>query len=77
MTIHARGQRLCSHRDRLAGAIRASPWISRCCMVRRLLVWQDWRAPLRDEARGHGMGNYRILTVLVLATFGVLYYVFR
>jgi hypothetical protein len=44
-------------------------------MVRRLLVWQDWRAPLRGMARGHGMGNYRILTVL--ATFGVLYYVFR
>jgi SSS family solute:Na+ symporter len=43
----------------------------------RLLVWQDWREPLRGEARGHGMGNYRILTVLVLVTFSVLYYVFR
>jgi SSS family solute:Na+ symporter len=43
----------------------------------RLLVWQDWREPLRGEARGHGMGNYRILTVLVLVTFSVLYYIFR
>ena len=41
-------------------------------MVRRLLVWQDWR-----EARGHGMGNYRILTGVVLVTFVALYAIFR
>ncbi|MCX6864714.1 MAG: hypothetical protein NTV46_00595 [Verrucomicrobia bacterium] len=43
----------------------------------RLLVWQDWRAPLRGEAHGHGMGNYRVLTVIVLVTFITLYLIFR
>jgi len=41
------------------------------------LVWKDWREPLRGEAHGHGMGNYRILTVLVLVTFLTLYHIFR
>ena len=43
----------------------------------RLLVWEDWREPLRGEARGHGMGNYRILTLVVLAVFVTLYWIFR
>ncbi len=43
----------------------------------RLLVWDDWREPLRGEARGHGMGNYRVLTVVVLCAFIVLYAIFR
>lgn len=41
------------------------------------LVWEDWREPLRGEAHGHGLGNYRILSAVVVATFIVLYIVFR
>lgn len=43
----------------------------------RQLVWENWREPLRGEAHGHALGNYRILSGLVLATFIVLYVVFR
>ncbi|MFA5802946.1 MAG: sodium/solute symporter [Thermoleophilia bacterium] len=43
----------------------------------RMLVWKDWREPLRGEAHGHGLGNYRILSVVALACFIVLYVVFR
>jgi solute:Na+ symporter, SSS family len=41
------------------------------------LVWEDWREPLRGEAGGHGLGNYRILTVTVLSVFVGLYFWFR
>ena len=43
----------------------------------RPLVWEDWHEPLRGEAHGHALGNYRILAAAVLATFVVLYLVFR
>lgn len=43
----------------------------------RLLVWEDWREPLRGEAHGHGLGNYRVLSAVVVVTFIVLYIVFR
>jgi SSS family solute:Na+ symporter len=43
----------------------------------RILVWEDWREPLRGEAGGHGLGNYRILTVVVLVVFAALYVAFR
>jgi SSS family solute:Na+ symporter len=43
----------------------------------RLLVWENWREPLRGEAGGQGLGNYRIVTVLVLVTFVALYFIFR
>ena len=43
----------------------------------RALVWEDWREPLRGEAHGHALGNYRILAGVVLATFIVLYIIFR
>jgi hypothetical protein len=43
----------------------------------RILVWEDWREPLRGEAGGHGLGNYRILTVVVLIVFAALYVIFR
>ncbi len=43
----------------------------------RPLIWEDWREPLRGEAGGRGLGNYRVLTVVVLATFVVLYLIFR
>ncbi len=41
------------------------------------LVWTDWREPLRGDPHGHGLGNYRVLSVVVVATFAVLYYLFR
>jgi hypothetical protein len=43
----------------------------------RLLIWEDWREPLRGQAHGRGLGNYRLASVAVLATFVVLYAVFR
>lgn len=43
----------------------------------RALVWEDWREPLRGEAHGHALGNYRILAGLVLTAFVVLYISFR
>lgn len=41
------------------------------------LIWDDWREPLRGEALGRGLGNYRLASFAVLATFGVLYVSFR
>jgi solute:Na+ symporter, SSS family len=43
----------------------------------RLLVWEDWREPLRGAAHGRGLGNYRVLSIVVVATFVLLYIVFR
>jgi solute:Na+ symporter, SSS family len=43
----------------------------------RLLVWEDWREPLRGKANGQGLGNYRLATVALLVVFVVLYVVFR
>lgn len=43
----------------------------------RPLVWEDWREPLRGEAQGRGLGNYRLASAAVLATFAILYLVFR
>src|ERR1017187_2467650 len=42
-----------------------------------LLVWENWREPLRGDAGGRGLGNYRLLAGVVLAVFAVLYLVFR
>ncbi len=43
----------------------------------RVLVWEDWREPLRGEAGGRRLGNYRAAAALVLATFLALYLIFR
>jgi SSS family solute:Na+ symporter len=43
----------------------------------QLLVWESWREPLRGEAGGRGLGNYRVLAVVVFATFVLLYLIFR
>jgi SSS family solute:Na+ symporter len=43
----------------------------------RPLVWENWREPLRGEARGRGLGNYRVCTAAILAIFVVLYVIFR
>jgi SSS family solute:Na+ symporter len=43
----------------------------------RPLIWTDWREPLRGDAGGHGLANYRVLTVVVLVVFATLYVIFR
>jgi solute:Na+ symporter, SSS family len=40
------------------------------------LVWEDWREPLRGEAHGRGLGNYRIFAAAVAVVFVFLYYLF-
>jgi SSS family solute:Na+ symporter len=43
----------------------------------QLLVWKNWKEPLIGEAGGKGLGNYRVLALIVFVTFVVLYFVFR
>ncbi|MGA9119194.1 MAG: hypothetical protein WB699_07480 [Bacteroidota bacterium] len=43
----------------------------------KTLVWENWREPLRSKLDGALMSNYKLLAGLVVATFIVLYYVFR
>jgi len=43
----------------------------------KTLVWRDWREPLRGQPDGHGVGNYRLASAAVLASFVVLYLIFR
>jgi SSS family solute:Na+ symporter len=42
-----------------------------------LLVWENWREPLRGESGGRGLGNYRMLAGAVVMTFIALYFIFR
>lgn len=41
------------------------------------LIWEDWKEPLRSQAGGRGLGNYRLASVAVVAVFATLYFVFR
>ena len=43
----------------------------------RTLVWEDWAEPLRSQAGGRGLGNFRVASAAVLAVFLILYLVFR
>lgn len=43
----------------------------------RPLIWEDWRGLLRGQAGGRGLGNYRLVTVMVLVVFAALYFAFR
>ena len=43
----------------------------------KMLVWEDWREPLRGKAAGRGLRDYRVLAGLVLGVFAALYLVFR
>jgi len=43
----------------------------------RLLVWADWREPLRGGAGARGLGDYRFLAAAIAATFVAHYIVFR
>ena len=43
----------------------------------RLLVWENWREPLRNKTAGSFFTDYRFLSALVLVIFATLYYIFR
>ena len=43
----------------------------------RPLIWEDWREPLRGDPHGRGLGNYRVLSAVVLGAFVVLYLMFH
>ena len=43
----------------------------------RLLVWENWREPLRSSAGGRGLADYRAVSVVLLLVFIGLYFVFR
>jgi solute:Na+ symporter, SSS family len=43
----------------------------------RLLVWENWREPLRGDAGGRGLGDYRVLSAVILLIFAGLYLAFR
>ena len=58
--------------------IIASLWMPQAVKEEaRLLVWSDWREPLRGPVGGKTLGDYRFLAAAIAATFVVLYYVFR
>lgn len=42
----------------------------------KLLVWENWKEPLQSKT-GKGLADYRVLSVIVLVTFVLLYYIFR
>jgi solute:Na+ symporter, SSS family len=41
------------------------------------LVWQNWREPLRGEANGRGLANYRWASVAILIVFITLFLIFH
>lgn len=42
----------------------------------RPLVWDNWREPLRRTTAGRGLGDYRVMSLLVFVTFITLYVLF-
>jgi SSS family solute:Na+ symporter len=42
-----------------------------------MLVWENWREPLRSKAGGLGLADYRMASLLILAVFIGLYFTFR
>ena len=42
----------------------------------KTLVWRSWHEPLIGEAGGQGLADYRVLSVIVIAVFIILYYSF-
>lgn len=42
-----------------------------------LLIWDNWREPLRSNAGGRGLADYRVLSAVILLVFVALYFVFR
>ena len=42
-----------------------------------LLIWENWREPLRSSAGGRGLADYRVVSAIILLVFIGLYFVFR
>jgi SSS family solute:Na+ symporter len=42
-----------------------------------LLIWADWREPLRSQSDGQGWSHFRLATAGIFLIFVVLYIVFR
>jgi hypothetical protein len=42
----------------------------------KTLVWESWSEPLRVKC-GSGLSDYRVMSVVVLVVFAVLYFIFR
>ncbi len=42
----------------------------------RPLVWDNWREPLRRTTAGRGLGDYRVMSLIVFVTFIALYALF-
>jgi SSS family solute:Na+ symporter len=43
----------------------------------KLLVWENWREPLRSNAGGRGLSNYHLVAVALVVVFAALYLIFR
>ena len=41
------------------------------------LIWNNWREPLQSNAGGFGLADYRMASLLILAVFVSLYFIFR
>jgi hypothetical protein len=43
----------------------------------KLLVWENWREPLRGNAGGRGLSIYHLVAVALVVVFAALYLIFR
>jgi SSS family solute:Na+ symporter len=43
----------------------------------RLLMWENWREPLRGGANGLALGNFRMMAAVILVMLAALYLAFR
>jgi SSS family solute:Na+ symporter len=41
------------------------------------LIWESWREPLRTNAGGFGLADYRLTSLLIIAVFIGLYFIFH
>jgi SSS family solute:Na+ symporter len=41
------------------------------------LMWENWREPLRTSAGGFGLADYRVTSLLIIAVFISLYFIFH
>ncbi len=41
------------------------------------LTWENWLDPVRNNAGGRGLADYRVLSAVILLVFVILYFVFR
>ncbi len=43
----------------------------------RPLIWENWREPLQNHTGGRGLADYRFVSVVTVAIFAALYFIFR